>query len=75
MDISKYELIFMQHALKRADERNINIYLITKALHNGLIERFGKHGVKFILRGKKRTIICVGHIIGIEIKIFTVEEK
>jgi len=31
--------------------------------------------VKFISEGSKRTIICVGQIIGTKIKIFTIEEE
>ena len=75
MDISKYELNITKHAFVKIDERNIDLYLIYKTLYNGKIKRLGKHGIKFILTGNKSTIITVGHIIGLNIKIFTVGEK
>lgn len=58
------------HALKRARERGIafpdHVYA---ALESGRMERFGKHGVKFI----SKSIICVGEDKGHEIVIKTIE--
>ena len=73
VDASRYEIEVTRHAFRQAMERGIHPDAIEDALCNGRVERFGKHGVKFICKGK-RTIICVGDIIGIRIKIFTVEE-
>lgn len=74
MDISKYELEIKNHVFIQAIKRNIHPDLIEDAITKGEIERYGKHGVRFISRGSKRTIICVGQIIGLKIKIFTIEE-
>lgn len=74
MDISNYEIEIKHHAFKRALERNIDPDLIEDILKNGEIKKYGKHGIKFINKGSKRTIICVGEIIGTKIKIFTIEE-
>jgi len=74
MDISKYELEIKHHAFIQAMQRGISPDLIEQAILKGSIQRYGKHGVKFICQGSKRTIICVGQIIGTKIKIFTIEE-
>ena len=75
IDISKYDLEIKHHVFIQAMKRGINPDLIEDTLIKGKIERFGKHGVKFISEGSKRTIICVGQIIGTKIKIFTIEEE
>lgn len=74
MDISKYDLEIKRHALIQAEERGITPDIIEDVLQKGRMERFGKHGVKFVNKGAKRNIICVGEIIGTKIKIITVEE-
>lgn len=74
VDISNYELEIRHHVFIRALERGIHPDLIEDTLKKGKIERYGKHGVKFISKGSKRTIICVGQMIGNKIKIFTIEE-
>ncbi len=74
MDISKYELEIKHHVFKRAIERGIYPDMVEEAILKGKMERYGKHGVKFINKGTKRTIICVGELIGIKLKIFTIEE-
>jgi len=74
MDISRYELEIKHHVFKRAMERGIHPDMIEKTLLKGKMERYGKHGVKFIKKGAKRTIICVGELIGTKLKIFTIEE-
>lgn len=55
-------------------KRGIHPDIIEDILKNGTIKKYGKHGVKFIKKGSKRTMICVGQIIGMKIKIFTIEE-
>ncbi len=75
MDISKYEVEISKHALYRAIENDLDVDDICRILKNAEIQRFGKHGVKFINKGSKRVVICVGNIIGLKIKIFTIEEK
>lgn len=75
MDISKYEINISKHALYRAIQKNIDADNIKSILKKAEVQRFGKHGIKFINKGSKRTVICVGQIIGTKIKIFTVEEK
>lgn len=75
MDISKYELDIKLHVFQRALERGIHPDLIEDTIFKGKVERFGKHGIKFVSRGSKRTIICVGELIGIKLKIKTIEEE
>lgn len=74
MDISKYDVQIKRHVFVRAMERGIHPDLIEDALRKGKIERHGKHGVKFVSKGSKRPIICVGQIVGTRITIFTIEE-
>jgi hypothetical protein len=74
MDISKYNVEIRGHAYEQAIERCIHQDLIEKTLYNGEIKRFGKNYVKFINKGSKRTIICVGEIKGNKLVILTVEE-
>ena len=74
MDISKYKLIVRDHVFKRATERGIHPDMIEGAILKGRLERFGKHGVKFINEGEKKTIIVVGELVGTKLKIITIEE-
>jgi len=74
MDISRYEVEITRHALQQARHRGIDPQLIQYVLRQGTVEQFGKHGIKFICTGAKRTIICVGHCIGTRIRIFTITE-
>lgn len=74
MDISKYDLEIKRHAFEQAMKRGINPDLIEDCLLKGKLERFGKHGVKFVNKGTKKTIICVGELIGNKLKVFTIEE-
>ena len=75
MDISKYGIEIKKHTFDRALQRGIHPDLIENILLKGKIKRFGKNGVKFINKGSKRAIICVGEMIGNKIKIITIEEK
>lgn len=74
MDISKYDVEIKRHVFMRAMERGVHPDLIEDTLQKGKVERYGKHGVKFVSKGSKRTIICVGQIAGTRITIFTIEE-
>lgn len=74
MDLSRYDLVIKRHVFERAMQRGIHPDLIEDTLLKGKIKRFGKHGIKFISKGSKRTIICVGELIGNKLKIITIEE-
>lgn len=68
------QIFIKTHAIKRAREREIaypdHVYYVLKT---GRVERFGKNGIKFISKGKKGSIICVGEDIGHAIIIKTIE--
>ena len=67
-------VIITVHAIKRARERDIAFPdQVYNTLRNGKVRRFAKNGVKFIMRSKTGTIICVGEDIGHAIMIKTVE--
>ena len=74
MDISRHEVEIKRHALIRAMARGIHLDIIEDTLQKGKVESYGKHGVKFVSKGSKRTVICVGQIVGTKITIFTIEE-
>ena len=74
MDISKYELVIKRHVFEQAMKRRIHPDMIEETLLKGKVKKFGKHGIKFVSRGSKRTIICVGELIGTKLKIITIEE-
>ena len=69
MDISKYDIEIKRHAFIRAIQRGIHPDLIENTLIKGKVKRFGKNYIKFV----SKTIICVGEISGIKLKIITVE--
>jgi len=77
MDEMFYEgkpIFIKSHAVKRARERNIaypdQVYSVLKT---GKIERFGKHGIRWVKKSKEGSIICVGEEIGHVIIIKTIE--
>ena len=74
MDLSKYDVIIKRHVFERAMQRGIHPDTIEDILLKGKIKKFGKHGIKFISKGSKRNIICVGELIGSKLKIITIEE-
>jgi len=74
MDLSKYDVEIKHHVFKRALERGIHPDMIEDTLLKGKIKRFGKHGIKFVSKGSKKTIICVGECIGTKLKIITIKE-
>ena len=71
MDISRYEIEIKHHVFKRALQRNIHPDRIEDTLKKGKVKRFGKHYVKFITK----SLICVGEISGLKIKIITIERR
>jgi|TARA_B100000315_G_C14050568_1_gene351692 hypothetical protein len=74
MDISAYDVVIKRHVFEQAMKRGIHPDMIEDTVRKGKMQRFGKHGVKFVNKGSKRTIICVGEITGTELKIITIEE-
>ncbi len=74
LDISKYDLVIKRHVFARALERNIHPDMIEDCILKGKMERFGKNGVRFVNKGSKRTIICIGELSGTNLKILTIEE-
>ena len=53
-------IVIKVHAIKRARQRDIafpdQVYGV---LQTGKVKRYGKHGIKFVKRGKEGSIICV----------------
>lgn len=74
MDISRYDIVIKRHVFERAMQRGIHPDIIEGTLLKGKVKRFGKHGIKFISKGSRRTIICVGELVGNKLKIITIEE-
>lgn len=67
-------IIIKVHAVKRAREREIAFPdQVHDVLQTGKTKRFGKHGIKFIKRGKEGSIICVGEDLGCCVIIKTIE--
>lgn len=71
MDRTRYEIDIKHHAFIRAMQRGIDPDLTEKCIKNGSIKRFGKNYVKFI----SKSVICVGEISGLKIKIITIERR
>ena len=68
------QIIIKVHAIKRAREREIAFPdQVYDVLQTGKVKRFGKHGIKFVKRGKECSIICVGEDLGYCIIIKTIE--
>ncbi len=70
------QIFIKTHAIKRARERKIaypdHVFAV---LRTGKVERFGKQGIKFISKSKKKPIICVGEDLGNIIIIKTIERR
>lgn len=68
------QIFIKTHAIKRAREREIaypdHVFAV---LRTGKVVRFGKHGIKFISKSKKKPIICIGEDLGNIIIIKTIE--
>ena len=71
VDISKFEFEIKHHVFKRAMQRGIHPDRIEDTLKKGKIERFGKNYIKFVTR----SLVCVGEISGLKIKIMTIERR
>lgn len=69
VDRTKYDIEIKRHVFVRAMQRKIHPDLIENTIMNGKIERFGKNNVKFV----SKSIICVGEISGLKLKILTIE--
>ncbi len=68
------KIIIMHHVMRRAKERKISYPdRVRQVLYTGKIERFGKHGVKWIKNTKKGSVICIGEDLGEYIIIKTIE--
>lgn len=74
-DIRKYDIEIKHHVFIRAMQRGLSPDIIEDVIKNGEVEEFGNDRIKFIRKGSKKTIICVGEIRGMTISIFTVETK
>lgn len=75
MDRTKYEIEIKRHAFIRAMERGITPDMIEATLNGGTIQPFGKNYVKIQKSYKQFTVVCVGEIAGIRLKIITIEAK
>ena len=75
MDITQYDFEIRRHAFLRALERKVTPGMIEATIKGGKIERFAKHGIKFFMKYKKFTVVCVGEMAGTKIKILTVETQ
>lgn len=75
MEISSFDIEIKRHALIRAMERNITPDMVEATLRGGKIERFGKNYLRFSKEYKRLTVICIGEIAGMHIKIITIEAK
>lgn len=71
MDRNKYEIEIKNHAFTRAMQRGINPDLMENCIKSGKIEKFGKNYIKFI----SKTVICIGEVSGLKIKIITIERR
>lgn len=69
MDRTKFDIEIKHHTFVRAIQRGIDPDLIEKTIINGKIERFGKNYMKFV----SKSVICIGEISGLKIKIITIE--
>lgn len=72
-DLRGYDIEIKHHVFIRAMQRGISPDLIEETIKNGKVERFGNDRVRFVKKGSKRSIQCVGEIRGMKIMIFTIE--
>ena len=67
-------VIIKVHAIKRARRREIAFPdQVYDTIQTGKVKRFGKNYIKFIKKGKKGSIICVGEDLGHAVIIKTIE--
>lgn len=69
MDIRKYDIETKHHVFIRAMQRGIHPDLIENTILNGEVKRFGKNYIKFV----SKSVICVGEISRLKLKIITIE--
>lgn len=74
-DVQRYEIEIKHHVFVQAIKRGISPDLIEDTIRNGKIERFGNDRIRFVKRGSKRTLICVGEIRGLTLNVFTIEQQ
>lgn len=72
-DLRMYDIEIKHHVFIRAMQRGISPDIIEETINNGRVEHFGNDRIKFIRKGSKRVIVCVGEIRGNKITIFTIE--
>lgn len=77
MEVPVYQgkpILIRAHAIKRARQRQIafpdQVYAVIKT---GKLVRFGRRGVRFVKRGRRGSIICVGEEFADCIVIKTIE--
>jgi hypothetical protein len=58
----KWEIEIKKHAFIRAKQRKIRGWMIYTTIKGGRIQRFGKDGIKFIMKYKKGELVCVGRM-------------
>lgn len=75
MDIHQFEVVVSHHAFLRAFERSVTPDMIESTIKGGRQKRFGKHFIAFTKEYKSFTVICIGEICGMIIKIKTIETK
>ncbi len=68
-----YEVLFVDHAARRAAQRKIPLDLLERTVFEGKFERFGGNKVKISKDYRKGAIICIGIIERDRIKIITIE--
>lgn len=74
-DLTKYEIVLSGHALRRANQRNIDIDLVYYTVKTGRIAKFGKNNLRFIKMFKEFTLICIDEMKSDKIKIVTIVVK
>lgn len=69
------QIIISVHAVKKARERDVAFpNQVHSALKTGKMQKFGKHGIKFVSKSKAGgSIVCVGEDLGQTIIIKTIE--
>jgi len=71
-----WEIRLTNHAIIRANQRNICMDMAVETIVTGEIKRFGKNGIKFVRRFKDSTIVCVGEIKELNrVQIKTIERR
>jgi hypothetical protein len=72
-DLRGYDVEIKHHVFIRAMQRGISPDLIEDTIKSGAVEQFANDRVRFVKKGSKRTIQCIGEIRGTKIIIFTIE--